>query len=73
MVGGTGGRKIREAIFEGLSASFKLHLIFIKMRNMYCETYTLQAACDKVAIIYYMTTDGTIQVAPEFAMLTLST
>jgi hypothetical protein len=36
MVGGTVGTKIREAMFEGLSASFKLHLIFIKMRNMYC-------------------------------------
>jgi hypothetical protein len=36
MVGGTAERKIHEAMFEGLWASFKLHLIFIKLRNMRC-------------------------------------
>jgi hypothetical protein len=35
MAGGTGGRKICETMSEeDLPASFKLHLIFIKMRNI---------------------------------------
>lgn len=56
MAGGTGGRKICETMSEGLSAPFKLHLIFIKMRNMYFAIYRDQATCYSTAIICCMTT-----------------